>query len=307
MKHEPVKCRLCGNPHIRRLGALSDSDYFAGRVLRYPIAGGHLWRCDVCRSMFRHPVLTTAASLRLYADGAADQWGADGARQDLPHIRRIIAEMGRSISVLDVGCGAGDFLLTLPSDTTKYGVEPSVAACAAARDLGVSILASTLGDLSLGATFDVITMIDVIEHVADPRDLLDAAFTHLAPGGCLIIATGDAENVLWRRIFRSRFWYSSFPEHVTFPSLQYFNIWHAGKGSRAPTAFRLKYRRMPFWKTAIYFVSQMVYLASPALMCLTCRGIEWLRRAPRPRRRFFSPGAPGIFTDHQIVIIQHLP
>ena len=77
-------------------------------------------------------------------------------------------------------------------------------------------------------------MIDVIEHVTNPGELLDQALPHLTPGGTLIISTGDAGNVLWRRVFRSRFWYSSFPEHITFPSLRYFHIWHEGKDLKAP-------------------------------------------------------------------------
>jgi SAM-dependent methyltransferase len=300
-------CRLCGDTRIRCLGAVPDSDYFAGRVLQHPIDGGHLWGCDACQSMFRHPVLPTSAYLDLYADGAADEWSADGGRQDLAIIRRIIAQKARSGSVLDVGCGAGDFLLTLPGELTKYGVEPSVAAAAAARKRGVSILAPTLAQLSPQMGFNVITMIDVIEHVADPGDLLDQALPHLAPGGSLIIATGDAGNVLWRRVFRSRFWYSSFPEHITFPSLRYFHIWNEDRGLQAPTAFQLKYRRIPFWQAALYFASQVAYMVSPWLLNRVGRVIEWLRRAPRPRRRFFSPGAPGVFTDHQIVMIQRLP
>jgi SAM-dependent methyltransferase len=307
MNLEPVACRLCGDTDIRCLGAVPDSDYFAGRVLQHPIDGGHLWRCDACQSMFRHPVLRNSAYLDLYADGAADEWGADDGRQDLAIIRGIIAQKARPGGVLDVGCGAGDFLLTLPVDLTKYGVEPSVAAAAAARKRGVSIAAPTLAQLFPQLAFDVITMIDVIEHVADPGDLLDQAMRHLTPGGSLIIATGDAGNVLWRRVFRSRFWYSSFPEHISFPSLRYFRIWHEGRGLQAPTAVQLKYRRIPFWKAALYFASQAAYLVSPWLLNRVGSGIEWLRRAPRPRRRFFSPGAPGVFTDHQIVVIQRLP
>jgi SAM-dependent methyltransferase len=307
MKLDPVTCRLCDDARIRRLGAIPGSDYFAGRVLQHPIDGGHLWRCDACQSMFRHPILPASVYLDMYADGPADEWSGDSGRQDLPIIRRIIAQKARPNGVLDVGCGAGDFLVTLPAELTKYGVEPSVAASAAARKRGVSILAPTLAQLSSPAGFDAITLIDVIEHVANPGDLLDQALPHLAPGGSLIIATGDAGNMLWRRIFRSCFWYSSFPEHITFPSLRYFHIWHVGRGMQAPTAIQLKYRRIPFWQATLHFASQVAYLVSPWLLNCVGRGIEWLRRAPRPRRRFFSPGAPGVFTDHQIVIIQRLP
>jgi SAM-dependent methyltransferase len=304
---KPAACRLCRDTRIRCLGAIPDSNYFAGRVLRHPIDGGHLWMCDACQSMFRHPVLQTSEYLDLYANGAADEWSAGDARQDLAIIRGMIAQMVCPGRVLDVGCGAGDFLLTLPAELTKFGVEPSTAAAAAARWRGVSILSPTLAQLSPQPAFDVVTMIDVIEHVAHPGELLDQALSHLTPGGHLIVATADAGNMLWRRVFRSRFWYSSFPEHITFPSLRYFHIWHEGRGLQAPTSVQLKYRRIPFWRAAAYFASQLAYLVSPWLLNLAGNGMEWLRRAPHPRRRFFSPGAPGVFTDHQIVVIRRLP
>lgn len=300
-------CRLCGDRRVRCLGAIPDCDYFAGRVLPRPIDGGCLWACDACRSMFRHPVLPAGAYLELYAAGAAEEWRADAGRHDLATIRAIIAPRACPAGVLDVGCGAGEFLLTLPAGMPKYGVEPSLAAAAAARARGVPILARTLAQLAPEARFDVITMIDVVEHVADPGELLSQALRHLVPGGSLIIATGDPENRAWRRVFRSRFWYSSFPEHLTFPSSRYFDLWHAGKGLKAPTSMRLRYRTLPRWKAALHLASQVTYLASPMLLNAVGRCSAWLRGAPGPRRRCFSPGAPGVFKDHQIVTIQRLP
>lgn len=306
MSHKPVRCRLCGATRIRCVGSVPDSDYFAGRVLPDPIAGGHLWSCDTCLSMFRHPVLPNSAYLQLYAEGVADEWGADDGRRDLEIIRHIITRNAAHGSVLDVGCGAGGFLLTLPADIQRYGVEPSVAAASAAEAAGVQVLATTLEDLSADKHFDVITMIDVIEHVADPKELLDQALTHLASGGVLIIATGDAGNGSWRRIFRSRFWYSSFPEHITFPSLRYFDMWHEGRGLQAPTSVKFKYRNLPAWKTALYLSTQIIYLASPSLLNRIARCSAWLRRMPLPRRQLYSPGAPGVFADHQVVTIHRL-
>jgi len=281
--------------------------------------------------MFRHPILTDSAYLALYAQGAADEWQADEGRQDLSIIRKMIvaAGVGAEIAVgfgigvgagaavgtvparvLDVGCGSGDFLLSLPAEVAKFGVEPSVAAAAAATHRGVSIAAPTLEDLPATGGFDVITMIDVIEHVALPQKLLDAALPHLSPGGRLIIATGDPGHTLWRRVFRSRFWYSSFPEHISFPSLVFFNLWQRNKGLQTPTAIQLQYRRLPLITRSLHFVSQLVFLASPALLNTVARGIDAFRRTsrhtPRPRR-FFSPGAPGVFTDHQIVVIRRPP
>lgn len=307
MVADPRACRLCGDPRIRCLGVIPDSDFFAGRVLPRPIYGGYLWSCDACESMFRHPVMPNADYLHLYAAGSADEWVADEGRQDLAIIRMVITGQPKGGSVLDVGCGAGGFLASLPAGVKKYGVEPSVAAAAAAKQRGVSIIAQTFDGMSRSERFDVITMIDVIEHVANPAELLDAALPHLNAGGTLIVATGDPGYFLWRRVFRSKFWYSIFPEHISFPSKKFFGLWQKANGLQAPTFVNLKYRRMPLFRTLVHFVFQALYVGSPAALNLIGRSLQWLRRVPHPRRRTFSPGAPGVYTDHQIVTIQRLP
>lgn len=48
---------------------------------------------------------------------------------------------------------------------------------------------------SLGRTFDVIFAGDVIEHLSNPGQFLDAARGHLAPGGRLILTTPNTFNL----------------------------------------------------------------------------------------------------------------
>ncbi len=50
---------------------------------------------------------------------------------------------------------------------------------------------------NIDETFDVITMVDVIEHVPDPQDLLSKIFANLKPDGVLIIHTPNhASNIV---------------------------------------------------------------------------------------------------------------
>ncbi len=305
MTDAPTVCRLCGAAQIVRLGVIPDSDYFAGKVLAQVLQGGSLWRCAACQSMFRHPVLKPSAYLNLYADGVAEAWSADHGRKDLDIVRALIAQLGTSGRVLDVGCGSGGFLSTLPASVKKYGVEPSAAAARAAAGLGVSILGQTLQDLPADAQFDVITIIDVIEHVVDPGETLDQLLPHLAPGGCLIVGTGDPSSPAWHRVFRSRFWYSCFPEHVSFPSPQYFRLWQQSRGLQPPAIVTTRYRQLPIWRTAVYFAAQVLYALRPACIDWLGRTAQALQRKPHPRGRLFSPGSQGVFKDHQVVLIQH--
>jgi SAM-dependent methyltransferase len=304
MTDAPAVCRLCGAAQIVRLGVIPDSDYFAGKVLAHPLDGGGLWRCTSCESMFRHPVLTPSAYLSLYAAGVAEAWSVDGGRQDLKIVRRLIAQQSAAACVLDVGCGSGGFLSTLPASMKKCGIEPSVAAAGAAARFGVSILGQTPLDLPAQAQFDVITIIDVIEHVVDPAEMLEQLLPHLAPGGCLIVGTGDPTSEPWHRVFRSRFWYSCFPEHITFPSAQYFRMWQKSKGLQPPAVVRTRYRQLPMWRRALLFTVQVLYALTPACIDWLGRRLQGLRGMPQPRRRLFTPDSLGVFTDHQVVMIQ---
>jgi hypothetical protein len=134
--------------------------------------------------------------------------------------------------------------------------------------------------------------------------MLDQLLPHLAPGGCLIIGTGDPTNTAWHRVFRSRFWYVCFPEHISFPSPRYFQRWQQSRGLHPPVIARTRYRRLPMWRRGLFLATQMLYALSPACVDWLGRRLQQLQHLPQPRRRLFSPGSLGVFTDHQVVMIR---
>lgn len=96
---------------------------------------------------------------------------------------------------LDVGCGAGllaEPLARLGAEVT--GVDASGEAIAAARahaaGMGLSIeyRAGELAALGLGG-FDLVTSMEVLEHVADKAAFLAQLARHLAPGGLMVLST----------------------------------------------------------------------------------------------------------------------
>lgn len=111
------------------------------------------------------------------------------ARRRLWTLRRLMPR-GR---LLDVGCAAGFFLAEAARHYAVRGVEPSNFAAAFAREkLGLDVFNGTLHDAALAAaSFDLVTLWDVIEHVPDPAALLVEIKRLLAPGGRLVLTTGD--------------------------------------------------------------------------------------------------------------------
>jgi SAM-dependent methyltransferase len=104
----------------------------------------------------------------------------------------------RGVSVLDVGCGRGEFLYLLQklgADVT--GVELDANAACIARQIGVrEVHNKYLDRVDFETPFDVVVLNDVIEHPLKPIALLADVRKVLKDSGLLLIWTpsGDAPN-----------------------------------------------------------------------------------------------------------------
>ncbi|WP_417269270.1 bifunctional 2-polyprenyl-6-hydroxyphenol methylase/3-demethylubiquinol 3-O-methyltransferase UbiG [Celeribacter sp.] len=146
---------------------------------------------------------------------AAEWWDPNGKFKPLHMLNptrldyitsQIAAEFGRDLSqdkpfeglrLLDIGCGGG--LLSEPMarlGATVVGADaaerniPVAQVHAEQAGLDIDYRLTTAEDLAAaGEQFDVVLNMEVVEHVADPQNYLNACQTLLKPGGMMICST----------------------------------------------------------------------------------------------------------------------
>jgi ubiquinone biosynthesis O-methyltransferase len=152
---------------------------------------------------------------------AADWWDPNGASAmlhklgpvRLKYIRDQIDqhwqrdECGRTPltgkTALDVGCGAGllaEPLARLGARVTGIDAAPEVIAVARQHATAMGLETDyRVGDVhALEGRFDLVTCMEVIEHVAEPSSFVKALARKLAPGGLLVMSTPNA--TAWSRL-----------------------------------------------------------------------------------------------------------
>jgi len=115
-------------------------------------------------------------------------------RERVVFMGRLAPECGR---VLDVGCGAGQFLEAAGSDGwTTFGTELALPPLLDARRR-VPTARLTVGEMSAlrdEPDYDVVTFWDVLEHVTDPLTLLIEARRRLRPRGVVVATMPNAHG-----------------------------------------------------------------------------------------------------------------
>lgn len=106
-------------------------------------------------------------------------------------------------TALDVGCGAGllaEPLARLGADVIALDASPELIVAAREHAAAVGLeIDYRAGELAaLDGKFDLVTCMEVVEHVADPAAFVRDLAARLAPGGLLIMSTPNATG--WSKL-----------------------------------------------------------------------------------------------------------
>jgi 2-polyprenyl-3-methyl-5-hydroxy-6-metoxy-1,4-benzoquinol methylase len=165
---------------------------------------GPLLRCAACGQLVSQ--ITTAAWQRSMTAFDSHEFNRPSAAESARRValaRRRLTRAGRllgkapgEIRLIDVGCSRGDFVAAaVQLGIHAEGVEPAPQIAAAARAAGLIVHQGLLEEQRFAAaSFDVVTLFEVIEHLPAPMALLRECHRILPPDGILIASTGNTAS-----------------------------------------------------------------------------------------------------------------
>lgn len=121
------------------------------------------------------------------------------------------------VRVLDIGCGFGESLgYHRNRGCDAHGVEADANILRVAERYGLNVRHGLFDARHYAPrSFDVVTLNQVIEHVADPAQVLAGIRQVLEPGGLLVLSTPNADG--WgARLFGDRWIHWHAPYHLQF-------------------------------------------------------------------------------------------
>jgi SAM-dependent methyltransferase len=179
-------------------GCLATVGRVAGEV-----DGFAMVRCARCRTLFTAR-LPPAADAKDYGDFYAQARDVAVPAFVLDRLADAVAGFERYRSDtngwLDIGCGTGTLLrAAVNRGWQPVGTEVAAAAVDAVRAQGLDARLGETGELDLPENhYDVVSLIEVIEHVHDPDGLLADAARLVRPGGAVYLTTPNGRSLAGR-------------------------------------------------------------------------------------------------------------
>jgi ubiquinone/menaquinone biosynthesis C-methylase UbiE len=223
---EHVKCPMCGADNYKVIAEGPDYDHHCCGDQTFKLV-----RCNQCTFSYLNPRPTVEMLPVIYDVQDYCCYGytenrpllAAGVKRYEDARAKLMMEMLPNVApadfkALDIGTGEGRSLfsfldLGVPA-SNLYGNDISDEVLAPIKAKGLQTINSRAEEIDLpDSTFDLIMMNQVIEHVADPRRVMETCYRLLKPGGILSMETPNMDG--WDRPFfgKKRWGGYHFPRH----------------------------------------------------------------------------------------------
>lgn len=170
------------------------------------------WQCQDCDFVYRIPILDDKEKAILYKHFRDIEFRGENREEYFKRItsypshesenyekckflEKYIPEKG---AILDVGCGAGVFLYTFKNyfpQWQAWGIEPTPGFADFAKEQGIHIDEGYLTESTYNRTFDLISLIHVMEHIDDQKPMLLMLKKYLGPESMVYIESPSIKDI----------------------------------------------------------------------------------------------------------------
>ncbi len=161
--------------------------------------------CDGCGFVYINPRPTPSAMENYYANSKASAYfqtniigPTEANRLRLivtPRLNYINNKFPNKGSWLDIGCSTASLISEAKNDGWQVtGLDFEKTAIAAAEAKGVQMLTKPIEDLNIQNQYDLISLFEVLEHLSNPRETLEACFKANTTGGSIVITIPNIEG-----------------------------------------------------------------------------------------------------------------
>jgi 2-polyprenyl-3-methyl-5-hydroxy-6-metoxy-1,4-benzoquinol methylase len=278
---ESVRCGICDFDCWSPYATGKDYEYQTSDDIFQAV------KCQVCGNVYLNPrpiaaELSTIYPENYYAYNYETSINPIALKAKESLDRRKVQTWLKSVSIslekivfLDVGCGNGRYLKMLHQlgvpKSQLYGIEMSQTGVERLQEEGYLCYFGRLEDVAAELpqqAFELIVLLQVIEHVESPRQTLQLLSKLLSPGGIVILETPNTQSLDFR-LFRQGYWGGyHFPRH--------WNLFDRQTLTQLATQANLA-------------VKQVNFLPSPAFWILSLHhaiGDRWQNKA---LANFFDP------------------
>lgn len=207
---EKAQCWICSstNTHLKKQGidpATLEPDNFTITDANYGTTLT-IYQCEDCGFLF----CPDAGDVTSYYAELEDQEYEDTRDQRKLQARKLLKQIKRykpSGTLLDIGAGSG--ILVEEAVNFGYqasGVEPSRWLVEQSNKLSIPVREGIFPEAIADKKYDIITLIDVLEHVHTPIQLLKDISAHLTKDGIAIIVTPDVKSIA-ARLLGKKWWH----------------------------------------------------------------------------------------------------
>lgn len=185
---ENPDCAFCGSDDVIQYMTSSVVPWYGGDTFR-------LVRCGKCGLVYNSPRPAEEYAINYVAEQGEYLYSRKLNRQNVQAIhdwtaQQILQKSPAAKDVFDVAFGAGTLMHSFRKlGLNAYGNEINDFSVAKLREQGFEVFQSATRELDIRKQFDIVTMLDYLEHTYTPFDDLLKAHAMLRPGGLLHLKT----------------------------------------------------------------------------------------------------------------------